>query len=131
MTLAEFFNQNLTLAEIEQIAKDLGYTKKVVNALGWNVVSAYTEVSDEFAVDIIQGIEDIPEVSVFFIESNDIDEDRDHGSWTKRYILSATNEYYAADIEFFGQGDTDAKKINLKRVKPKDIVVTIFEEIND
>jgi hypothetical protein len=123
MTLAEFFNQNLTLAEIKQISKDLGYTKKVVNAL--------TEVSDEFAVDIIQGIEDIPEASAFFIESNDIDEDRDHGAWTKRYILFASNEYYAADVEFFGQGDTDAKKINLKRVKPKDIVVTIFEEIND
>ena len=122
MTLAEFFNQNLTLAEIKQIAKDSGYTKKFVNAL--------TEVSEEFAVDIIRCIEDIPEVSVFFIESNDIDEDRDHGSWTKRYILSASNEYYAADVEFFGQGDTDAKKINLKRVKPKDIVIRVFEEID-
>jgi hypothetical protein len=120
MTLAELFNSCFSTEEIRTIAKDLGYKPKYYKSL--------EEITDEFAVDILKSIEDTLS-STLFISKETIDEDRDHGVWTERFILFAHNMYYAADIEFFGQGDSDTVKITLKVVKPKKIEVIIYEEV--
>jgi hypothetical protein len=120
MTLAELFNSIFSTEEMRTIAKDLGYKSKFCKSV--------EQITDEFAVDILKSIEDTS-VSYLFVAKETIDEDRDHGAWIERFILFAHNTYYAADIQFFGQVDTDTVKIILKVVKPKKIEVTIYEVV--
>ncbi len=90
------------------------------------------KLTELYGVDNVErAIELLRDGALMIVQDDMVEEDRDHGTWTDRYVIEYIGRFYEVFIEYFAQGEVDYDleqyTRDLKEVYPEVITKTVYK----